>query len=152
MSEPTPPRVLILADDLIWSTRLVGSVRAAGAEPVAVATSAAFEAALADVDHVLVDLTARGYDGCVEVERAARAGRSVLCVGQHDDHELRRRALAAGASRVLAYRRLHADGPATIAAWLGRPERHWHPARGPAPDRAPDPGRPSSAERKPANR
>jgi len=44
----------------------------------------------------------------------------VLAVGQHDDHELRKRALACGADRVLAYRKLFEEGPATIEAWVGR--------------------------------
>jgi hypothetical protein len=52
---------------------------------------------------------------------ATAAGARVLAVGQHDDHELRKRALAAGADRVFAYRKLFEDGPATIEAWLGRP-------------------------------
>jgi hypothetical protein len=30
--------------------------------------------------------------------------------------------LAAGAERVLAYRKLFEDGPATIEAWIGRAE------------------------------
>jgi hypothetical protein len=41
-----------------------------------------------------------------------------LAVGQHDDLPLRKRAVAAGAERVLAYRKLHEDGPAVIAAFL----------------------------------
>jgi hypothetical protein len=41
-------------------------------------------------------------------------------VGQHDDVALRKRALAAGAERVLAYRKLFDDGPATIEAWIAR--------------------------------
>jgi len=44
----------------------------------------------------------------------------VLAVGQHDDLELRKRALARGADRVLAYRKLADDGPATIKAWMER--------------------------------
>jgi electron transfer flavoprotein alpha/beta subunit len=47
----------------------------------------------------------------------------VLAVGQHDDHELRKKALAAGADRVFAYRKLFEDGPGTISAWLGRAAR-----------------------------
>ena len=43
----------------------------------------------------------------------------MLAVGQHDDHDLRRRALAAGADRVYAYRKLFEDGPRTLATWLG---------------------------------
>jgi hypothetical protein len=54
---------------------------------------------------------------------ASRAGVPALAVGQHDDLELRKRALAAGASRVLAYRKLFEDGPDTLAAWLGAVRR-----------------------------
>jgi hypothetical protein len=44
----------------------------------------------------------------------------VLAVGQHDDQETRRAARAAGADRVLAYRKLFEDGPSAIAAFLAR--------------------------------
>lgn len=111
-------RVVVLADDLIWSTRLVGALRSAGGEPEAVRTLAAFEAALFSADRAVVDLTALAYDGVEAVGRAAGLGRPVLAVGQHDDHALRKRALAAGAERVYAYRKLFEDGPATLAAWL----------------------------------
>ena len=111
-------RVLILADDLIWSTRLIAQVRAAGAEAVPVRTLAALEAALPDADAVIVDLTARAYDGIAAIRQASAAGRRVLAVGQHDDAELRRRALEAGAELVHPYRKLFAKGPATLAAWL----------------------------------
>lgn len=120
MSDHGVDRVVVLADDLIWATRLAGLVRGAGAEAVSVATTVAFEAALPGSGRVIVDLTARAYDGLAAVASAASGGRPVLCVAQHDDHELRRRALAAGAGRVYAYRKLHEDGPAVIAAWLGR--------------------------------
>jgi hypothetical protein len=65
-------------------------------------------------------LTARAYDGIAAVERAAGAGVRVLAVGQHDDLDLRKRALAAGAERVLAYRKLFEDGPAAMGAFLAR--------------------------------
>ena len=74
-------------------------------------------AALDGARHVIVDLTARAYDGRrVVAEAAARA--RVLAVGQHDDLELRKAALAAGAERVLAYRKLFEDGPTVIREWL----------------------------------
>ncbi len=116
----TERRVVVLADDLIWSTRLVAAIRTAGGEPVAVRTLNALEVALrVDRDAAaIVDLTARAYDGVEAVAAAVAIGASVLAVGQHDDLALRRRALAAGARRVLAYRRLADHGPATIAAWL----------------------------------
>lgn len=82
---------------------------------------AAFEAVLPEVDRAIVDLTARGYDGIAAIAVAAAAGRQVLAVGQHDDRATRQRALAAGADRVLAYRRVFEDGPRQIGAWLALP-------------------------------
>jgi DNA-binding NarL/FixJ family response regulator len=76
------------------------------------------DGALPDVDRVIVDLTARAYDGVDAIARARAAGRPVLAVGQHDDAELRRRALAAGADRVHPYRQLFEDGSRQMARWL----------------------------------
>jgi DNA-binding response OmpR family regulator len=113
-------RVIVLADDLIWSTRLAGHVTSAGATPEPIRTAAAFAAALArpDVTGAIIDLTSRAYDGLAAIAAARDAGVPVLAVGQHDDHVLRRDALAVGADRVLAYRKLFDDGPGTIARWL----------------------------------
>lgn len=66
----------------------------------------------------MVDLTALAYDGESMVARAAAAGARVLAVGQHDDVAARKRALAAGAERVLAYRKLAEDGGPTLQRWL----------------------------------
>jgi len=122
MSGPGPRslRILILADDLIWSTRLAGFVRTAGAEPRLVSTLPTFDAALGEADRVIIDLTTRSYDALLAVEGAARSGREIVCVGQHDDRDLRQRARAAGASHVYTYRGLFEHGPATIAGWLDR--------------------------------
>ncbi len=111
-------RILVLADDLIWSTRLIGQIRDAGAEPAAVRTAAAFDAGLGSCDAAIVDLTSRAYDGLAAIATARDRRIPVLAVGQHDDHVLRRDALAVGADRVLAYRKLFDDGPATIRRWL----------------------------------
>ncbi len=111
-------RVVVLAQDLIWADRLARAVEAAGAEPVRVATADQAARAYAGADAAIVDLTARAYDGLAAIEAARSAGLRVLAAGQHDDHGLRKRALAVGAERVLAYRKLHESGPATIAAWL----------------------------------
>ncbi|HEV8488398.1 MAG TPA: hypothetical protein VGQ58_01280 [Candidatus Limnocylindrales bacterium] len=116
-----PRRVAVLADDLIWATRLAGHVRAAGGEPVGVRDMASFVAALRGAGLAIVDLTARAYDGVAAVEQATASGARVLAVGQHDDVALRKRALAAGAERVLAYRKLFEDGPRTLEAWLAAP-------------------------------
>ena len=116
-------RVVVLAQDLIWADRLARAVEAAGGEPVRAASLERFEQALAGGDAAIVDLTALAYDGVTAIAAAQAAGTRVLAVGQHDDHELRKRALAAGADRVFAYRKLFEDGPGTISAWLGRPAR-----------------------------
>lgn len=123
-------RVVVLADDLIWATRLVGQLRTVGADPVRVGSADAFAAALAVAPpgsdgrppgYAVVDLTARSYDGLAAVRSAVAAGFHVLCVGQHDDHEERRAARAAGAEQVLAYRKLFENGHAVLAAWLDVP-------------------------------
>jgi hypothetical protein len=120
---PAGETVVVLADDLIWATRLVGQLRTLGAVPVRVGSADAFAAFLATgaASRAVVDLTARAYDGVAMTRRAADAGLRVLCVGQHDDHALRKAALAAGAERVYPYRKLFEDGHAALAAWLGVP-------------------------------
>lgn len=112
------PHVAILAEDLIWADRLARAVEAAGGEPVRARSLAELEEGQAAADRAIVDLTARSYDPLAAIAAARARGARVLAVGQHDDHALRRRALAAGAERVYAYRKLFEDGPATIAAWL----------------------------------
>ncbi len=116
------PRVVILADDLIWADRLAAAARTAGADPVSVRSLDPFRVALAGTTFAIVDLTARAYDGVDAVEQASRAGARCLAVGQHDDIDLRKRALAAGAERVYAYRLLFQDGPGTLSRWMGRVE------------------------------
>jgi hypothetical protein len=112
------PRVVVLADDLIWSTRLVAHLRTAGADPVPVLTIDALRRELPNADGVVIDLTALRYDGIEAIGIASKAGRRTIAVGQHDDVELRKRALAAGAERVYAYRKLFEDGPRTLDSWL----------------------------------
>jgi hypothetical protein len=109
---------VVLADDLIWATRLVDGVRRAGGDPVAARTAMAFAAALDGADGALVDLTARAYDGLDALARATAAGVASIAVGQHDDAPLRRAAKAAGATRVHAYRALFEHGDRELAAWL----------------------------------
>jgi ActR/RegA family two-component response regulator len=116
-------RVLILAQDLIWADRLARAVTGAGGVPVRVSSQSALQADLASPASpafVIVDLTAHTYDGLAAIGLASDAGAHVLAVGQHDDVPMRKQALAAGADRVLAYRKLFEDGPATVAAWMSR--------------------------------
>jgi len=111
-----------MADDLIWATRLAGQLRTLGAEPLSAATVEALARELAGdlpAARVVVDLTARGYDGVAAVRIAVASGARVLAVGQHDDATLRNTALEAGADRFVPYRLMFDAGPITLAAWLG---------------------------------
>jgi hypothetical protein len=119
-SDPNPslPRVAVLADDLIWSTRLADGVRRAGGEPVPARSPSTFEAALAGAAGCIVDLTARAYDGPTALRTAGRAGVTAVAVGQHDDAELRGAARDAGATRVYAYRALFEHGDRELGAWI----------------------------------
>ena len=113
-------QVAILGDDLIWTTRLAEAVSAAGGAPRRSRRLPDFEAALAARPALaIVDLTALAYDGVEAIRVAADSGVRVLAIGQHDDVDLRKRAIAAGATRVLAYRKLFEDGPAVVRGLLG---------------------------------
>lgn len=112
------PRVAVLAQDLVWADRLARAVEAAGGEPMRAGTAPQLDRALVCAGHVIVDLTARSYDPVVAIGRARAAGAHVLAVGPHDDVPLRKRAFVAGADKVLAYRKLFEDGPATVRRWL----------------------------------
>ncbi|MBA3307987.1 MAG: hypothetical protein H0T04_04790 [Chloroflexi bacterium] len=131
--------VAVLADDLIWASRLVAAVERAGAQGARLSTEVQLEtvlmahaeaepvpgeAALAQGDRpprllgVIVDLGGRSYDGTAAVARASAARLRVIAVAQHDDQSTRKRALDAGAQRVFSYAKLFTDGPQVIERWL----------------------------------
>ena len=113
-----PPRVAILADDLIWATRLADGTGRAGAVVLPVRTAGNFDAVLPTLDGVVVDLTARAYDGLACLRAAGALGVTSVAVGQHDDAALRQAALEAGATRVFTYRALFEHGDRELAAWI----------------------------------
>ncbi|HET7181578.1 MAG TPA: hypothetical protein VFI15_05040 [Candidatus Limnocylindrales bacterium] len=108
--------VVVLADDIIWASRLADSVTAAGGSPRRIRRVEDLEGA----GRAIVDLTARAYDGVGAVRAASQAGARVVAVCQHDDAALRTAALDAGAERVFTYRALFEGGPKLIGAWLSR--------------------------------
>jgi hypothetical protein len=118
------PTVVVLADDLIWASRLADAITAAGGEPRRIRRlgdlAPALAARAAGGALAIIDLTARAYDGVEAIGLARGAGARVVAVGQHDDVALRRAALDAGAERVFTYRALFEDGPRALAAWLAR--------------------------------
>jgi DNA-binding response OmpR family regulator len=114
---PTTTTVVVLADDLIWGTRLSDAIRDAGSQPRLIRRIEDLTWAGTGTP-VLVDLTARAYDGVAAVRAARAAGARVVAVGQHDDQALRKAATEAGASRVFTYRALFEDGPRLLGRWL----------------------------------
>jgi hypothetical protein len=122
----TAPRLLVLADDLIWATRLEGQGRTLGADVQRFTTSAPLLAALAahpatSNDLVAIDATARAYDAEAAVQEAAATGARVLALVQHDDPEGRASLVAAGAVRAMPYRALFERGHAILAGLLDLP-------------------------------
>ena len=130
--------IAVVADDLIWASRLTDAVRRVGAEPRRLSAAAALAdtsgardvdsdgaqtrvAATDGCDGAIVDTALMTADPMVVIAALHALGLPVLAVANHDDVGLRKRALAAGAGKVLAYRKLHEDGPATIAAWMTPP-------------------------------
>ena len=108
--------MVVLADDLIWASRLADVVAAAGGTPRRISRVED----LAGDRLVIIDLTARAYDGVTAIRAAHAAGARVAAVGQHDDAALRRAALEAGAERVFTYRALFEGGAKLLGAWLAR--------------------------------
>jgi DNA-binding NarL/FixJ family response regulator len=110
----------------MWSSRLREAVRRAGGQAVPLSTSTELEVVLEahELDGVrtlcgvLVDLSARHFDGIEAIERVTAARLPVLALAQHDDQSTRRRALDAGALRVFSYRKFFEDGTALVGRWL----------------------------------
>lgn len=118
--------MVVLADDLLWSTRITESVRRAGGSAVRLSGDADLALALeADqlgdertISGAIVDLAARSFDGIAAIERIHAARLPVIAVAQHDDQVTRRRALKAGAGRVFSYRKFFEDGTRLVEGWL----------------------------------
>ena len=122
----TAPRLLVLADDLIWSTRLEGQGRTLGATVQRFTTPAPLMTALAaepatPADLVAIDATARAYDPEAAVRAVAATGARVLALVQHDDPAGRASLIAAGAVRAMPYRALFERGHAILAGLLDLP-------------------------------
>jgi DNA-binding NarL/FixJ family response regulator len=119
-------------------------VRRAGGAPVrlrdehelAVALAARDEEDVATLSGAIVDLAGRQFDGVAAIASLRAARLAVIAVAQHDDQLTRRRALAAGASRVFSYNKFFTDGPRLVQAWLvaaPSPEPPAAPAAPPTP-------------------
>jgi DNA-binding NarL/FixJ family response regulator len=110
----------------MWSTRIAEAVRRAGGSAVTLGTAAELAVALeahelaeeVTLGGAIVDLAGRRFDALVAIERLHASRLPVMAVAQHDDQLTRRRALAAGASRVFSYQKFFSDGPRLVGGWL----------------------------------
>jgi hypothetical protein len=125
-------RVGLVAEDLIWATRLGRAIEDGGGIAVPIRRSPSLARSVADLDALVVDLGGRDGAPLAAIEAAHEVGTPTLAVGPHDDVALRDSARAAGAARVLAYRAVHASGAATVGAWLREIDEHARKA-GPEP-------------------
>jgi hypothetical protein len=130
----TGPLIAVIADDLIWASRLIAAVQQAGATPVRMGTDSdvemAFDAVMLEVPDpaepdalprlvgAIVDLFGHRYDGVEAVRRATVAGLPVVAITQHDDLETRKLARDAGALRVFSYNKFFQDGAALVRRWF----------------------------------
>lgn len=120
------PDGLILCDDLIFASRVVGSARARGLEVRPERTAdALLESARRQAPHgVLVDL---GYPGLELIELLRRLAEAcavrprVVAYGAHVDAAALRAARAAGCDLVLPRSKFAEDLEAELPAWLAAP-------------------------------
>jgi hypothetical protein len=75
----------------------------------------------------IVDLAARRFDAVAAIGRLHASRLPVMAVAQHDDQLTRRRALAAGASRVFSYQKFFTDGTRLVEGWLDASVSHRSP-------------------------
>ena len=114
----------------MWSTRIAEAVRRSGGAAVTLRTDAELAVALeaheladeATLAGAIVDVAARRFDAVVAIGRLRASRLPVMAVAQHDDQLTRRRALAAGASRVFSYQKFFSDGPRLVSGWLAASE------------------------------
>src|SRR4029079_14786008 len=105
----------------IWRRRFAGAVRAARRQPKTVRGLEGLQDLLSNAPRgtpVVIDLTARAYDGVEAIRLAFEMYAKVIAFGQHDDAALRKAAIEAGAERVFTYRALFEDGERLLGRWL----------------------------------
>ena len=118
--------MVVLADDLMWSTRIAEAVRRAGGTAVSLGSGAELAIVLeaedlaerASLSGAIVDMAGRRFDAIAAITLLAAARQPVIAVAQHDDQLTRRRAREAGASRVFSYQRFFTDGTRLVEGWL----------------------------------
>lgn len=118
-----PQSVLVIVKDLFFQTRLQGGLVHLGLRPRFIERADDLVAAAPGVALAIVDLAARQVDP-IEAIRSARAARPdlpILAFGSHVNLDLRQRAIAAGASRVVANSAIATELGGIVGRLIGRP-------------------------------
>jgi CheY-like chemotaxis protein len=109
-------RVLVVFDDLLLGSNVLGLLRAAGHEATLVADPAAAKPDGADV--LVIDLGSEGFDGVAVVEGLRASGElgetRTLGVYSHVHHDVKLRAEGAGFDLVVPRSRMAREGPALV--------------------------------------
>jgi DNA-binding NarL/FixJ family response regulator len=115
-------RLLALTADLMFGSRLISSLGAAGHEVELVASEDELRAALApgDAQGLLVDLTDEqlGAARIVEALTGELSGMRTLAYYSHVDPSARERGLQAGVERAVPRSRIAREAPDLVAALL----------------------------------
>lgn len=122
------PTILLLVKDVFFSVKLTNDLRQLGYNPITVGNAADFKAKLAADPRPtlgLLDLMIRGLDWERTLTEAREAGLlegvPVIAFGPHTDLALRRRALDAGVSRVVANSKAMLDLGKLVSRYVGQP-------------------------------
>ncbi len=119
-------QILALEKDLFFSVKMRDTLRHYEMEVIVVRTLAAFEQRLrltADEKPVLaiVNTATSGVDWEEAIRQAREHGLPVLAFGSHMDLEARKKALQAGAQRVVANSKFSSDMPGLVKRMLSEP-------------------------------
>ncbi len=122
------PIILLLVNDLFFLVKLENDLRRLNYTPITVRRAADFPARLTTNPRpalVLLDLMMRGFDWERALGEARAAGLldgvPVVAFGPHTDLALRRRALDAGVSRVVANSTAMRDPGKLVSKYLASP-------------------------------
>jgi len=115
-------RIALLCPDLLFGSKVEGSLTAAGHEVTRLDQEESARAEAARSELLIVDLTDPSFDGSMLVEsmKMGRELEGVRTLGfyAHVDQDTRRRAEDAGFDQVTPRSRLARDGPALVEALL----------------------------------
>lgn len=118
--------ILALEKDLFFSVKMRDTLRHYGMEVKTVRSLPAFEQSLAATGEekpalVIVNTATTGVDWEAAIREARAADLPVLAFGSHMDLEARKKAIQAGAQRVVANSKFTSDMPGLVKRMLNEP-------------------------------